>query len=108
MITTNASKRRLKDRWQKWLGSAYDESLWGKNKLEVVQLDVGKNNTQKDFESALGSLEIDIIIHAASTINLGCSLAKIKDVIIEGSMGLAEYATSRQDIKRFVCLHGVR
>ncbi|KAJ5825867.1 hypothetical protein N7474_003005 [Penicillium riverlandense] len=102
MIRANISKRTLKDRWQKWLGSAYDKSLWETNKLEVVQLDVGKNHTQRDFESGLGSLKIDIVIHTASTINLGSSLAKIKDVIIEGSLGLAAYASSRQDIERFV------
>ncbi|KAJ5091890.1 hypothetical protein NUU61_006760 [Penicillium alfredii] len=100
-VLCRTDREGLKNRWQKWLGSAHND-VWKTNKIDVVQLDISKKNTPQDFEDALGSFEIDIVVHAASSINLDRPIGKIKNVIIEASMALAEYVSRRQDVKRFV------
>ncbi|KAJ5289022.1 hypothetical protein N7478_002052 [Penicillium angulare] len=98
-IVCRGGRDSLEKKWKEWLGPEAD-ALLNTDNILTIQGDI----ETMDFNSALDGLklDLDIIIHSASTINLARPLKQIKNMIVYASLNLAELATKCPNLERFV------
>ncbi|KAL1979491.1 hypothetical protein VTN96DRAFT_5701 [Rasamsonia emersonii] len=80
----------LEEKWKQWLHNEDAEKLCKATNITVLDDDI----VEMDMYTTLSTLQpqINVIIHAASSINLARPLGKIKDIIIGASEKLAGFA----------------
>ncbi|KAJ5104593.1 hypothetical protein NUU61_001940 [Penicillium alfredii] len=98
-ILCRGGRDSLEKKWREWLGTEADALLSAHN-LIVLQGDI----ETMDVDTALDGLklELNVIIHVASTINLARPLKQIKNMIVYASLKLAELGEKCENLERFV------
>ncbi|KAL1961660.1 hypothetical protein VTN77DRAFT_1335 [Rasamsonia byssochlamydoides] len=100
-IICRNGRSNLEKKWKRWLHDEDAEKLCKATNITVLNGDI----VEMDINAALSTLrpKIDIIIHAASLINVARPLGKIKDIIIGASEKLAGFALEcGENLERFV------
>lgn len=95
--------RALERKWSQVLPSNVLTELLNPNILTVIDGDILKPDVGMTAqEVAILKKEVDIIIHTASSINLGRSFSRVANSVIDGSEKLARLALECEKLKRFV------
>ncbi|KAF5856083.1 hypothetical protein ETB97_007883 [Aspergillus alliaceus] len=94
---------RLEAKWHEHLPSKYIECLYDAKLVTVIKGDVVEPNLGID-ENCLETLreQVNIIIHAASSIHLSGSLEQLSKPIIHGSERIVNYSLQCHQLDRFV------
>lgn len=89
--------------WQSTLPTHIFDELRDDDRIEVVEGDICERNLGLDADTvAQLKATVNIVIHAASSINLRHSLAKIAPIIVQGTLNVANFATECRRLERFV------
>lgn len=95
--------RALEKKWSQVLPSNALKKLLNPSLLTVIDGDIVKPDVGMTTQQmTMLKKEVDIIIHTASSINLGRSLSRVSDSVIDGSEKLARLALECEKLKRFV------
>ncbi|KAJ5132362.1 hypothetical protein N7448_006520 [Penicillium atrosanguineum] len=94
---------KLRQKWDKWLPLSTVENLWDPCRLTVLDGDILTPNMGLDErDSNILRGEANVIIHAASSINLAKSLNDLKNVIVGASEMVAGFALGCKSLDCFV------
>lgn len=95
--------RALEKKWSQVLPGNVLTELLNPNILTVIDGDILKPDVGMTAqEVGILKKEVDIIIHTASSINLGRSFGRVANSVIDGSEMLARLALECEKLKRFV------
>lgn len=95
--------RALEKKWSQVLPNNALRELLNPSILTVFDGDILKPDIGMTAqEVAMLKREVDIIIHTASSINLGRSFGRVANSVIDGSESLARLALECEKLKRFV------
>lgn len=95
--------RALEKKWSQVLPGNVLTELLNPNILTVIDGDILKPDVGMTArEVGILKKEVDIIIHTASSINLGRSFGRVANSVIDGSEKLARLALECEKLKRFV------
>ncbi|KAE8334507.1 hypothetical protein BDV24DRAFT_156801 [Aspergillus arachidicola] len=102
-LGTAITHRKLIKKWQRNLPEWDSHWLLNLESITVIDGDIMKTDLGISQETVAGlQKEVDIIIHAASTINLTYSLERVFDHIVQPSESLAQMALGFTSLDRFV------
>ncbi|KAJ5367102.1 hypothetical protein N7541_001043 [Penicillium brevicompactum] len=95
--------QKVESKWKESLGPTTVEKLLGLNRVTAMNGDILLPNlglSQGDLSTI--QEQVDVIIHSASSINLGKPLSGLKDVIVGASEMITEIALNCTNLDRFV------
>ncbi|KAE8376583.1 male sterility protein-domain-containing protein [Aspergillus bertholletiae] len=94
---------RLEEIWRQYLPSGYIECLHDTEFVTVIPGDIIEPSIGIDEDHIQALQErVDIVIHAASSINITSSLVEIARPVIQGSENVSQFALQCHRLDRFV------
>jgi nucleoside-diphosphate-sugar epimerase len=93
----------VEEQWRQYLPSKYVECLYDTGLITVIKGDICEPDLGIE-EHHLRTLRerVNIIIHAASSINLNSPLSELAKTVIHASVNIAHYALQSERLDRFV------
>ncbi|KAI9038874.1 putative male sterility domain-containing protein [Aspergillus affinis] len=102
-VLCRGGRKALYSRWRKLLPSQFADRLCQSNRLIVVDGDIKKPNVGlSDAQIDIVRQDVEIVIHAASSINLKTDLTTLTPTIIQATETVAKFALTCHVLTRFV------